>query len=531
MLPDFVRSSSRRQGHIQSLYPSIIAPHHLLLRQTSFNSTTAVSTCTSQTLLHAFRLDQIRSTFFALHLTKTKTTNAHNSIMSRFLTTTLAALAVAPLAMGHTWIEQLRNVNDKGEYVGEYGYPRNFVSKTDQGYTGDSMNWLLPVQPKVFIDETSPLCHTGQTKQEQSDKYPRLKAVPGGFVAMRYMENGHVTKVDPATGLGKPEKGGTVFVYGTTSPKEDEKLVDVLRWSQDGSGGDKRGALLSMNNFDDGRCYEINPTAISEERRVSDPNFAMGQAVADAPGNYPLFCETNVQLPKNATEGKPYTFYWVWQWNTAPNVDPGLPTGKDQYYTTCIDVDVSSNGTALTADAESKYALGPQQDAMSVAVSDFASRTAIMTDVVKGEVGPYFSGSGSATASGAPAASGTPVVSGSPVVSASASASAPAPALTQVTNIPTTMTTRPSANPKPTSASGDMVTVTDIVYVTVTASTGSGTKASATGAASASASVPASAVVSAPASAIVSAPMGGFTVPAAKRVIQRKNGAKFRGMF
>lgn len=438
--------------------------------------------------------------------------------MPRFLTTTLAALAVAPLALGHTWIEQLRNVNDKGEYVGEYGYPRGMVSKTDPGYNGNSMNWLLPVQPKVFIDETSPLCHTSQTKQEQSsDKYPRLKSVPGGFIAMRYMENGHVTDVDPATGLGKPEKGGTVFVYGTTSPKEDEKLVDVLRWSQDGSGGDKRGTLLATNDFDDGRCYEINSTPTSEERRVSDPNFAMGQAVADSPGNYPLFCETNVQLPKNVTQGKPYTFYWVWQWNTAPNVDPGLPTGKDQYYTTCIDVDVSSADTALTADAESKYALGPQQDAMSIAVADFASRTAIMTDALQGEVGPIFSGSATATGN------------------SSATATATVPALTDVTNI-STMTTRPGASPKPTSDSGDVVTVTDIVYVTVTAPAGTGTKPSATASVTTSSSTSVttsastSAKVSKKPSATVTAPLGGFTMPA-KRIIRRKNGAKFRGMF
>ena len=458
--------------------------------------------------------------------------------MPSIFTTTLAALAVAPLAMGHTWIEQLRNVNDKGEYVGEYGYPRGMVSKTDTGYTGDSMNWLLPVQPKVFIDETSPLCHTSQTKQEQSsDKYPRLQAVPGGFVAMRYMENGHVTMVDPATGLGKPEKGGTVFVYGTTSPKEDEKLVDVLRWTQNGTGGDARGVLLATNNFDDGRCYEVNDTPISQERRVSDPNFAMGQ-VSDGPGNYPLFCETNVKVPDNATEGKPYTFYWVWQWNTAPNVDPGLPTGKDQYYTTCIDVDVSSADTALAADAESKYALGPQQDAMSIAVSDFASRTAIMTNVLQGEVGSIFSGSATATG-GAPAASGAPGNSSSPS-KAPASATATAPALTEVTDIPT-ITTRPGSA-KPTSGAGDSVTVTDIVYVTVTA--GSSGKASATASASASAptsmvtsvsaSASASAVTSAAASGTAaSSGLGGFTIPsgAAKREIQRKNGAKFRGMF
>lgn len=479
--------------------------------------------------------------------------------MPSIFTTTLAALAVAPLAMGHTWIEQLRNVDSKGKYVGEYGYPRGMVSKTDQGYNGDSMNWLLPVQPKVFIDATSPLCHTSQKKQVQSsDKYPRLKAVPGGFLAMRYMENGHVTDVDPATGLGKPEKGGTVFVYGTTEPKDDEKLTDVLHWTQDGSGGDKRGILLATNDFDDGRCYEVNETPISKERRVSDPNFAMGQAT-DGPGNYPLFCETNVKVPETAPKGKPYTFYWVWQWNTAPGVDPGLPDGKDQYYTTCIDVDVTSADTALTTEAESKYALGPQQDAMAVAVSDFASRTALMTNVLQGEVGPIFTGSPSATATG-----------GAPAASGNSSSTPTAPALTQITNIPVpTMTTRPS--PKPSSGSGDAVTVTDVVTVTVTAGASSAPAATASASASApvitsatasaiassapvsgttlstrvsgtTSSAPASGTTSAAASGTISSPasgatsaLGGFTNPspsgaAAKRSITYKNGAKFRGM-
>lgn len=323
--------------------------------------------------------------------------------MSTIRTIVVAALAAAPVALGHTWIEQLRNINDKGEYVGEYGYPRGMVSKTDPGFNGFSMNIELPAyQGRIFIDENTPLCHPSQTKQAQSqDKYPRLKVMPGGFLAMRYQENGHVTK--PNNQVGKPEKGGTIFVYGTTTPKEDEKLVDVLLWSQDGQGGDKRGTLLTINDFDDGRCYEMNETPISQGRRKSVPNFAMGQVQEGVPGNYPLMCETNVQLPKTADLGKPYTLYWVWQWNTAPGgVDPGLPTGKDEYYTTCIDVDVTAADVALAAATEQKYALGAQQDAMSVAVSNWASRTALLTDVIKGEVGPFFS----TKPTGAPSASG-----------------------------------------------------------------------------------------------------------------------------
>lgn len=371
--------------------------------------------------------------------------------MRSILASTIAVLATAPVALSHTWIEQLRNVNAQGEYVGEYGYPRGMVSKTDPGFNGFSMNIELPAyQGRVFINEDTPLCHPSQTKQVQSqNKYPRLQAVPGGFIAMRYQENGHVTK--PDNQKGKPEKGGTIFVYGTTEPKENEKLVNVLQWTQDGQGGNKRGVLLATNDFDDGRCYETNETPVSQERRKSDPNFAMGQVVEGAPGNYPLMCETNVQLPETAELGNAYTLYWVWQWNTAPGgVDPGLPTGKDEYYTTCIDVDVASADVAMAADAKQKYALGPQQDAMSVAVADFASRTAIMTNALQGEVGPYFS----QKPTGAPSATG-----GAPGRNSTAPATTRAP----------TRTRRPGAAPTSPPGDDNVVTVTDTVFITVTA--------------------------------------------------------------
>lgn len=412
--------------------------------------------------------------------------------MRTILRTIVVGLAAAPLALGHTWIEQMRNVNDRGEYVGEYGYPRGMVGKTDPGFNGNSMNWELPgsnLQGNVFINESTPLCHPSQRKQVQSsDKYPRLQAVPGGFIAMRYMENGHVSL--PNNQKGKPKRAGTIFIYGTTDPKEDETLATVLQWSQDGQGGNKGGKLLTMNDFDDGRCYEVNSSPISTQRQKSDPNFAMGQVVEGAPGNYPLFCESSVQLPKTAELGKPYTFYWVWQWNTVPGADPGLPAGKDEYYTTCIDVDVASANVALAADAESKFALG-QQDAMTIAVSDFASRTALMTDVMKAEVGPIFSskptGAASSATAGAPAATG-----GAPFLNTTISA--------VPTGIPT-LTARPGASSTLSLGNADVVTVTDTVYVTVTAAP--------------EATQPAASAVT----------------PRAAHVIRHKNGAKFRSMF
>ncbi|KAF2875910.1 hypothetical protein BDV95DRAFT_484493 [Massariosphaeria phaeospora] len=426
--------------------------------------------------------------------------------MYGFLAKAALAVALAPAVLGHSWIEQLRNVNEQGQYVGEFGYPRGFKSKHDADYDGvKSMNFQLPQNDAggPFIDEKTPLCHPNQRSAKQSeDKYPRLQATPGGFFAMRYSENGHVTK--PDNQKGKPEKGGTVFVYGTTQPKEDEKLVEVLRWTKDGQGGDKRGLLLNMNDFDDGRCYEMNEQAESTDRQKATPNFAMGQASTDGPGNYPLFCETNAAVPKDATTGKPYTLYWVWQWNTVPGQDPGLPKGKDEYYSTCIDVDVVDT---VAQDATAQLGLA-QQDAMAMAVKDFASRTALITDAIKAEVGPVFSGSApaptvapSAGASGPPAAI---VTSKAPLSNSTGAAAAPIPTMTQLPGSPAA----PVASPAPSGAPapvapgpgvpgpGGMTTVVQTVKVTVTA------------------------------------PAVTQTIAArAEHVVQHANGAKFRGRF
>jgi hypothetical protein len=461
--------------------------------------------------------------------------------MPRILSIITAALAIAPAALAHTWIEQLRNVNNKGQYVGEYGYPRGMFSKTDPGYDGFKMNFEIPAyQGKVFIEQDTMLCHPSQRQQKQSqDKYPRLQAVPGGFIAMRYMENGHVTK--PENQKGKPKAAGTIFVYGTTDPKSDEKIADVLRWTADGKGGDARGVLLATNNFDDGRCYETNDSPTFKQRNKETPNYAMGQS-EDGPGTFPLFCETNVQLPKTAATGKPYTMYWVWQWPTAPGgIDPAYPKGKDEYYSTCIDVDVASANVALAESAEPKFALG-QQDAMAIAVQDFASRTAIMTDALKGEVGPIFSGKQTPVPSapgGAP--SGAPSQQPpAPAPSSKAPKSSGRPALPTVTRRPGP---GPSGKPgKP--GNGPAVTITDTVFVTKTASATPQVPSSlvtSKRAVSSVRSIAPPAGVTPPASRAppsAAAPSAGIQSPPSASPSQlpgfnfrNKNGAKFRGRF
>ncbi|KAF2186773.1 hypothetical protein K469DRAFT_479509, partial [Zopfia rhizophila CBS 207.26] len=391
------------------------------------------------------------------------------------LSTVSIALLAAPLALGHSWIEQLVNINDDGKYVGAFGYPRGFVQRTDPEFNGESDKYMLPPieQQPPYINSSNLLCHPAQRTQKQAGNYPRLQATPGGFMAMRYYENGHVTfPRDDNTNLGKPEHAGTIFIYGTTKPKDDEKIFDILQWNQDGSGGDKRGKLLAMNDYDDGRCFQVNAMPKSAERQKQTPNYAQGQL--DGPGNFELMCETNVALPKDAATGKPYTIYWVWQWPTLPGIDPNIPKGKDEYYTTCIDVDVVDT---IKQDSDSggkrKYAL-VQQDAMSVAVDDFKSRTALMTDVVKGEMGPIFSGDATPTG-GAPPSTGTPSapptlqtsVVGSPNTAVPGSPTKPGNSnIPTLTKRPGGPSHRPSQRPN---TDGDAVTVTVTERVTVTA--------------------------------------------------------------
>lgn len=389
------------------------------------------------------------------------------------------ALGVVQTVLGHSWIAQMRTIDKQGQYVGEYGYPRNFVATTDPGYNGElSMVFLSPPLPQQppFINAENPLCHSNQTKAVQSsDKYPRLQASPGSWMALRYAENGHTSNPSPLNGhtpgtldLGRRENGGTVFVFGTTEPIEDEKIANVIQWTKDGKGGDKRGVLLAANDFDDGRCYQVNDSPITKERMAATKNYAAGQT--DGPGNFELMCETNVRLPNDAVAGKPYTLYWVWQWGMDPfkgnpNGNPTFQNGKDEYYTTCMDVDVVDT---IKLDTSAKFALA-QQDSMDVAVKNFKSRKAIIKNPLKGEVSDDFKldPSQSGTPSSKPTSTGvTPPQSTfstirAPYLNSTSTAPVQIPSLTQ----------RPDDKPTelPSDIAMDIVTVTVTERVTVVA--------------------------------------------------------------
>jgi hypothetical protein len=293
--------------------------------------------------------------------------------MFHHLISVVLPLTLARLAAAHTWVEQLTNIAPNGTYVAGYGYARSFVDRLP-GFDQEANKWLVP-QQRSFIDSTDLLCHPYQRTAIQSPMYPRLQASPGSVVAMRYAENGHVTIPGGGRGLrGKPNLGGTVFVFGTQDPRQNETLLNVLAWTFDGTGGDKRGSLVAAQNFDDGRCYQLgNDAPLSYMREKLTPNPVVGQ-----PGSqHELLCETDVRLPDDVDVRKPYTLYWIWQWPTARTESPpckedAASCPKDEYYTSCVDVDVVLQVQSKQGDNPSSF-----KDPMPTAVRDFLSRPAL----------------------------------------------------------------------------------------------------------------------------------------------------------
>lgn len=294
------------------------------------------------------------------------------AIMPSVSMRTLVLSMLCSIAGAHSWIEELSNVGLDGSYFAEYDYPRAFVDKGVAGFNQNANEWQLPTPGQRLLKTGDPLCHPEQRNPHPSTNFPRLKSVPGGTVAMRYAEGGHVTMDGGGVGLyGKPKHGGTAFVFRTRQQNLEQAMNAALEWTRDGTGGDRRGRLLASQNFDDGRCYENNNTPLANLRRSQISASLSGQAGSEKE----LLCETDVQLPPDLEAGKPYTLYWVWQWPTAPGKDPNDLEGKDEYYTSCIDVDIVRDIPV----AQPVHTLA-QQGAVTSAVPDFARRTALTTD-------------------------------------------------------------------------------------------------------------------------------------------------------
>jgi hypothetical protein len=282
---------------------------------------------------------------------------------SHFLSSAATLLAGVS---AHTWVEQLMNVADDGSYYGTPGYIRNYIERTDPNFGDAKLSWLSPQGSRPRLSNADMLCHTNQRTAVKSEKWPSLATARGNTVALRYLENGHVTL--PDNQKGKPASGGLVYIYATSNPKPDETLANVLQWNTEGSL--ENGRLLNINKYDDGRCYQVNgAAAISVARQAEFPNSP------DGGGNRELWCQNVVQIPQDAPES--LTMYWVWQWPTQPGIDPGLPTGKDEIYTSCMDLNIVADDAVLKS-AVGGADLGAFQD-QTPALPDFKQRLANTT--------------------------------------------------------------------------------------------------------------------------------------------------------
>lgn len=193
------------------------------------------------------------------------------------------------------------------------------------------MTHLLPGDDRASLSMNDPMCASAQEKGNQTQGYPMLTASWGDTVALRYRENGHITKA-----TGDKATFGTVSVYGTLDARADDELVSIHHvWNANNTGGDQRGRLLHRQSFDDGACYEYNDTPLATARA------AIGQPPHDEVDGESLACKVEIVLPTDSRQGQFYTLYWVWDWPSVgvSSVAPG--TTKQQYYTTCIDIQIA----------------------------------------------------------------------------------------------------------------------------------------------------------------------------------------------
>ena len=361
-----------------------------------------------------------------------------------FFHTALAAfllLCCATISDAHTWVEQVTVIASNGTFVGTPGYPRGFVPRAPDVDPDAGMVYLLPPNGRSTGNEILPtdlMCKSSQTIENQTPGSPALIASPGDLVALRYQENGHVTQ--PQLPSGKPLGSGNVYVYGTSKPLNNDTYLGIHRvWNSAGTGGDGRGILLATRHFDDGQCYQINGGPISQARQKQFPHTANALMGND------LWCQTDVQLPTNATDS--YTLYWVWEW---PTLDTTGAVFKNESYTTCMDVTLDSISGSSTKAASVNFVQGQALDNGAIAEQ-------LASPFIVAEIAPEQTASG---------------VTGAPTPISTPAAVTP----TQPNTNPLLATSQASSK-----AAGGFITVTvtatpgkETIYLTTTVSAGAG---------------------------------------------------------
>lgn len=275
-----------------------------------------------------------------------------------------ALLGCATLATAHTWGEQLQVISAGGIYKGSPGYIRSYTPRSDPAFSDSKNVFLNPpnTDGRTRINAQDLACAPQQQSAQYTNGYPMLQAAPGDYFAIKYLENGHVTQ--PELLPGKPQGGGTVFIFMMSDLQAGTTLEAILKLSS--SGNLDTGKLIASGNFDDERCYQINAeSSISLERQQKYPNAVPGQ-----PGvNTERWCEIDAQIPTDAPSTGTLSGIWVWAW---PTEGEGA---KDEYYTSCFDVALGGSG--------GKYANATAlsvQDPNTEAVSGWQSRKADVAD-------------------------------------------------------------------------------------------------------------------------------------------------------
>lgn len=260
-----------------------------------------------------------------------------------------AALAASlPLTHAHSWIESAYKYNPSTlSFFGSPGYPRggNFRRlSAETGLTDTEYVYRIPANGAYTGQET-----INERPIEANRPDETLEAAPGDHIAIMHLENGHVSYPQP----GRPLNQGNVYIYGTSQPRDHDRLADIhLVWNAEGTGGDGRGRLLATRNYDDGQCYEGNAgSKVATTRSAALPG-------SDAATSMP--CQSNIQLPDDLEPGSNYTVYWYWDWpllNTDAIDMDGTKKGQYPWMGTFVQGEKDPRGfTASQIAANESYA-------------------------------------------------------------------------------------------------------------------------------------------------------------------------------
>jgi hypothetical protein len=213
------------------------------------------------------------------------------------------------------------------------------VPRTAPGFVDGDNTYLLPQAPELTYQDSDLMCKFPQTQGNQTGG-PVLMATAGSNVLLRYLENGHVTQ--PNVPLNKPTSG-LISVYATTQPSDDDKFTAIHgQWSPDKRGGDGRGFLLQTTPFDDGQCFQFDPTGHSQIATSRSTAFGPGPSITEEPNRW---CGTVIALNDESgasfANGTTLTLYWVWDWPTYVPGNPGMmPTILNETYTSCMESEI-----------------------------------------------------------------------------------------------------------------------------------------------------------------------------------------------